>query len=179
MRKNQAGFIQNLIIPSLILAGIVLAGWSMMANKNQTGVNIGRSVDESRATLTVAQNALNWCRAVYPAGNNGESFAVGSEHHTILPGSGGAWVPLRNIKCPGDTSQTLWSASHTFLPLPGMYLAEWEYKNDDTGIYLRISTASAGDPYGRAVLSQIASRIHPEQRMTANGGDALDVVHMR
>lgn len=181
MRAKQQGFVQNLVLPALILTGIVLAGWSHMLNRNQVGISINKSVDTSREQLTQVQKVLNWCKVVYPAGNNGQTYATGAEHHVALPASpaDGTWMPLRNIRCPGDTSQTLWSAAREFLPMPGLYLSEWEYKNSSAGIFVRLTVDSPGSEYGRAVLTQLAQRMHAEQKSFTNGGDSLEIMYMR
>ncbi len=179
VQKKQRGLIHNLILPALVLTGIVLAGWSQMINKNQTGVNIARSVDDSRAQLKKIQTALNWCQVVYPSGNNGKTYAPGSESHAVLPASpdGGGWMPVRQLVCPGVPTKTLWAATGDMLPLSGLYLGDWEYLNNDSGVYLRISVESPGNEYGQAVLKQISTRLHPDQFKIVNGGDTLQVLY--
>lgn len=179
IRKRQRGLIHNLILPSLVLTGIVLAGWSQMINKNQIGQNIARSVDESRAQLVKIQTALKWCQVVYPSGDNGKVYAPGAEAHSILPASpdGGGWVSVRQLVCPGAPSKTLWAATGDTLPLAGLYLGDWEYLNNDTGVYLRISVDTSGNEYGQAVLKQISTRLHPDQFQLVNGGDTLQILY--
>lgn len=181
MRTKQNGFVQNLVIPALILTGIVLAGWSQMLNRNQVGIAINKSVDASRDQLAQVQKVLSWCKVVYPAGNNGQTYPVGAEHHVALPASpaDGSWMPLRNIRCPGDTSQTIWSAAREFLPMPGLYLSEWEYRNTGAGIFVRVTVDAPGSEYGRAVLDQLSRRIHADQKVFTNGGDSLEIMYMR
>lgn len=167
---GQQGFLQNLIIPALILMGVVLMGWNYTVASLQNGQAIARSVDTTRAQLDQIQKVLNWCRAMYPAGNNGTAF------HKNLPGSpaGDAWTPTRTLVCPGDTSGTLWQASREQLSVPGMYLSEWEYRNIAGGVYLRISVQAPGDTTGQSVLTQVSARLTPSQKNLT--GDTLEIL---
>ncbi len=178
-QQRQRGLIHNLILPSLVLVGLVLAGWSAIANKNQVGLNIGRSVDESREQLKKLSTALKWCQVVYPAGNNGQVYAPGAEKHVILPASpaDGSWVSARTLVCPGLADRTLWAATGDFLPKPGLYLGDWQYRNDDTGVYLRISVDAAGNEYGRAVLRQMSLRLQDGQFALTDDGDTLQILY--
>lgn len=177
--KRQKGLIHNLILPSLVLVGIVLAGWSAIANKNQVGVNIAASVDDSRAQIKKIETALKWCQVLYPAASNGQVYAPGAETHSVLPASpaAGGWMPVRNVVCPGVPTKTLWAATGDFLPKSGLYLGEWEYMNSDTGVFIRISVESPGNEYGRAVLRQISSRLHAGQFALTNNGDTLQILY--
>lgn len=176
-RHSQRGLIHHLILPSLILMGIVLAGWSQIVNQNQVGVSIGRSVDATRAQLAQIQRALNWCRVMYPAGDNGTGL------HPNLPASpaDGSWMTLRDVVCPGEPDKTLWAATQEPLPMSGLYLQEWEYRNSAGGVYYRIrAEMHPGDgeptvnPYGQAVLSQVAARLHPSLRTLSE--DSLEIL---
>lgn len=175
--NKQRGIIHNLILPSLVLVGIVLAGWSAMINKNQVGVNISRTVDDSREQLKKIETTLKWCQVVYPAGNNGFIYAPGAESHAVLPRSpdDGSWMPIRNVVCPGVASKNLWLATGDFLPKSGLYLGDWEYQNVDAGVFLRISVDVPGNVYGQAALKQVASRMQAGQFAILNGGDTLRI----
>lgn len=170
--NKQRGFLHNLVIPALMMMGIVLAGWGYMMNQNQVGQNVGRSVDNARTQLEKIQNVLNWCRVMYPNGNNGLGGSQPS-----MPGSpvDGSWVPARDITCPGAPAITVWLAAHDQLSMPGQFLGEWEYRYVPTGVgagvFLRVSTAVASDVNGRAVLTQVASRLHASQKNLS--GDTL------
>lgn len=172
---KQKGFIHNIILPSLIIMGIVLAGWSAIANKNQVGLNIARSADEARGQIKKIEDVLKWCKVIYPGGNNGRTYAAGAEGHVVLPASpaDGSWVSARNLDCPGS-GKNLWLASGEILTQPALYLTDWEYLNDSTGVYIRASADGAGD-YGKAVLKQISLRMHVAQYTFTNANATLSI----
>lgn len=171
--RRQAGFIHNLILPALILMGIVISNLGLMYLQNQQGVTIARSVDTTRGQLQQIQQALAWCRVMYPGANNGNA-AVPSNKNLPASPVDGSWVPVRNIQCPGDLTQTLWQASHDMLAMPGSFLNEWEYRNIVGGVYVRTSVQAAGDENGRAVLAQVATRLAPSQKNLT--GDTLEIL---
>lgn len=169
-RKTQQGFLQNLIIPALLLVGVVLMGWGQVFQAASNGQAVARSVDTARAQMDQIHKALDWCRVMYPAGDNGTGV------HKNLPGSplDGSWTPVRTIICPGASTMTLWAATRTQLGAPGVHLGEWEYKNIASGVYLRASVTVAGDPDARGVLSQLAARLPVAQKNLT--GDTLEIL---
>lgn len=170
MRRFQKGFIQNLILPSLILMGVVVMGWGQIMNQNQVGLNIARSADLAREQLAQVRSVLNWCRVMYPGGDNGMG------HHKNMPASplDESWVSLRTITCPGNVAAgSIWAAAKANLSMPALYLAEWEYRVIAGGVYLRLSVASPGDSYGRSVLEQVARRLHASEKNLT--GDTLEI----
>lgn len=175
IRSKQKGFLQNIILPALVLMGIILAGWNAIAQKNQVGLNIARSTDEARAQIKKIEDVLKWCKVVFPGGNNGRTYAAGAEIHVVFPSSpaDGSWIPARNIDCPGS-GKNLWLASGEFLGQPPLYLTEWEYLNDSTGIYVRTSTENS-NAYGIAVLKQVSLRLHSSQYTFTNSNSALRI----
>jgi len=167
-----------MILPSLVLMGIVLAGMSAITNKNQQGLIIAKSVDDARDQLKTLQNALKWCQVVYPAGDNQQTYAPGAESHVIFPASpSGGWMPARNMVCPGIPSKTIWAAAGELLPKPGTYLGEWQYKNDSTGIYFKVAVTPTGNQNGKAVLTQISSRLQSGQFNLLAAGNELEILH--
>lgn len=174
-QHKQQGFIHNIILPALVVMGIVLAGWSAIANKNQIGLNIARSADEARGQIKKVEDVLKWCKVVYPGGNNGMTYSAGAEGHVVLPASpaDGSWVLARNIVCPG-VNKNLWTASGEILTKPALYLTDWDYLNDSTGVYIRAS-AEGGGEYGKAVLKQVSSRLHSSQYTLTNDDSTLSI----
>lgn len=168
MRTKQYGFIHNLILPSLILMSVAVMGWGYLMNRNQEGIRIAQAVDLARTQMVQIQGVLNWCRVMYPGANNGLA------HHKNMPASpsDGSWIQMRAAVCPGAVAAgTLWEAAHDQLAAPSILLNEWEYQILATGVYLRLSVRTPGEPLGRAVLTQFASRIHAAQKTLA--GDTL------
>lgn len=170
VRTKQRGFIHNLILPSLILMSVAVMGWGYLMNRNQEGIRIAHAVDLARTQLVQIQGVLNWCRVMYPGANNGLA------HHKNMPASpvDGSWLQMRAAVCPGAVAAgSLWEAAHDQLAAPSNLVAEWEYRVTAAGVFLRLSVGSAGDPLGRAVLAQFASRIHAAQKTLA--GDTLEI----
>ncbi|GBG14616.1 succinyl-diaminopimelate desuccinylase [Novimethylophilus kurashikiensis] len=171
MMKKQRGFLHHLILPTLILISVVVSSMGLLYTQNQQGITIARSVDTTREQMTQIRNVLNWCRVMYPASNNGSGLGK----NLNLPSSPGnsSWVQFRNIQCPGDTSQSLLMAAHDMLSVPGSFLNEWEYRNTASGVFIRTSVQTAGDPNGQAVLAQVATRLPASQKNLT--GDTLEI----
>lgn len=172
--KNQRGFLQNFIIPSLVLVGIVLTGLIAMHGSGRAALNITESVDSARAQLVRIRQTINWCRAAYPAGDNGLAG------HKAYPGSpvNGDWVKVRDLTCPGyvDAGQpvNIWRAAGELLDSPGLYLGDWEYRiAPDGAVALRLASATTGDSYGQAVLKQVAARLHASEKNLS--ADTLEI----
>lgn len=170
VRNKQRGFIQNLILPSLILMGVVVMGWGYILNAGGTAKQITTSVDTAREQLVQLNSVINWCRVMYPGADNGLA------HHKNLPASpvDESWIPVRNAVCPGaPAAGTVWQAAKETLTMPGRFLAEWEYRNVPTGVFFRLSVETAGDTNGQAVLEQVARRLHASQQTLT--GDTLEI----
>ena len=169
----QSGFIHNLILPSLLLMGVVMAGISHMYGQSRTTQNIAASVDTARVQLEQIRAVLNLCYVVYPTGNNGITPAYRNYPASPMDGS---WTSMRDAECPGDPGRTVWLTARETLTTPGMYISGWEYQNTAAGVKVRVSAAAAGDTRGQAVLSQIASRIDSSQKtVTADTVEILIV----
>lgn len=168
--KKQNGFIQNLIVPGLLAMGVVIGAMSQVMNTNAKGQAIAASVDLTRNQLTQIRRALTLCRTIYPAGNNQSGF------NPVYPTTtGGTWESVRVIKCPATVTNdgiNLWVVANNQMTAQGMFLSDWEYRNTAAGGFLRLRTAAAGDTYGNGVLTQVAARLHADEK-TLNPDELL------
>ncbi len=171
MRKYQSGFLHNLLVPTLLIFGVMLAALSQINNTNVKGQAIAASVDTTRMQLTQIRQALTLCRTIYPSGDNLTGF------NPVYPKTtGGTWESVRVVKCPVDNTGTneinLWLVAKGQMTNQGAFLLDWEYKNDAGGVKVRLRTEVAGDQYGNAVLSQVASRLHVDEK-TLNADELI------
>lgn len=163
--KNQKGFIQNLILPALVLIGIALTGLGYISNTSASARAITASVDLTRDQLQQIRETLNWCRVVYPAGDNGVTAQSRNLPDSPVDGS---WVSIRDIRCPGDPSSPIWNIAKSMLTKQGPFLADWEYRNHTSGVWVRISAANSNEN-GLTVIKRVATRLQPGQfSMTGN-----------
>lgn len=149
--KNQFGFIQNIILGSLILLGVAVMGLNVLSERNQRGLSIAESTKTARAQLEIIRDALSACRVTWPAGNNGTGFHV---MYPATPGVG-SWGDVNALVCPGAGSN-IWTAIKYSPPVAPRAVSAWQYQNTASGIFVKIESS---EDDGNGVIAQVALRI--------------------
>lgn len=149
--QHQRGFIQNLILPSLVLLGIVIGSLNYLLDTNQRGRAISENAQKARNHISVVRDALTVCRVTWPAGDNGTGVNV---NYPATPG-GGEWGPIENLVCPGSGTN-LWVATNYMLSQYAADVDPWQYQNTTNGIKIRIASKNQD---GDFILKQVAQRL--------------------
>jgi hypothetical protein len=156
LRNKEGGFIHNLVLGSLVLIGVLAVAAGYLMDRNQRGLSIAESTRIAREQIPIIRDALMACFVTWPAGNNGTG---NHPPYPATPGVG-AWGSINDLVCPG-AGTSLWTAIRYNVPNAPVYMAQWQYQNVASGIYIKLEAAS---PDGNAVVQQVATRIPASEK---------------
>lgn len=154
--QKRRGFILGVVVWALAVLSAIMVGYSIIPKHAKSLYATDTTPIVYNAVIATKSKILT-CYMLYPSGDNGTGFNIPFPAATTE-------TDISLLTCPGDPSanQNLWTGNNgVFIPkLPNGFTGP-VYKNDASGIYIKISCDGTTERLD--VMQKVAAKFDPSE----------------